>query len=339
MSLAQFPEEIVDHIFEFLPISFALSCRRRAPTRHLFATQCFKPQILRAVDTLDAGAMAFFRANIPGWSLCDPDLLASGGGAIPACRPVEAAALLGRPDALRFLLAVRAGELPPNAVAIALAQGHVNVLDYLVDELALPLPLDAVARAAAHGRADMVRHLLARPGASPPTPAALNLAALGGHLEVVELLAARIGACSPMALRNAAASGHLPVVDFLLPRVGPACAMSDVINVAALNGREAVLVRLLDIAGAASSCSDAAFDAAAGNGHTGILRYLLCRGHRATPRAMELAACGGHLDTIKFLVPGASSCGVRRALAMAEELVEEGDTGYTAVVEYLREFA
>lgn len=185
----------------------------------------------------------------------------------------------------------------------------------------------ALIAAARQGRLELVRALLER-GADPakrmPDGAhALDGAAEGGHLAVVEQLLARDpelldlpGFCERTALIAAAGEGHAQLVRALLERGADPRRRADngarALDLAASQGQLAVVQlllahdpQLLDLPGGGENT---ALMVAAGWGHAEVVRVLLERGADARKRladgrhALDWAAHRGHPAAVEQLL-------------------------------------
>lgn len=131
----------------------------------------------------------------------------------------------------------------------------------------------------------------------------LNLAALDGHLRLVQKLSKRqpraFERCCEEAMDSAAEFGHLDVVKWLHENRKEGCT-TDAMDLAASNGHLHVIQWLHEHR--EEGCTTSAMDFAAGNGHLHVVRWL--HSHRSegcTVSAMDNAATGGHLDVMRWL--------------------------------------
>ncbi|VUC25161.1 unnamed protein product [Clonostachys rosea] len=137
---------------------------------------------------------------------------------------------------------------------------------------------------------------------------ALQGAAGGGHLEVVNLLlAAEADATSADALQAAAGGGHLEVVNRLLDS-GADVNAAAALRSAAGGGHLEVVNRLLDAEARVNIVSSArggltALQAAAAHGHLEVVNRLLDATADINPAAaLQSAARGGHLEVVDRLL-------------------------------------
>ena len=131
---------------------------------------------------------------------------------------------------------------------------------------------------------------------------AVNAAAEGGHLDMLEWLLAKFPylSCTTAAFDVAARNGRLDILRVLesaFPEVG---CTTDAMDEAAENGHLEV-VRFLH-AHRHEGCTSDAMDMAADGGHLEVVRFLHAHRHEGcTGHALDLAARNGHLDVVRFL--------------------------------------
>ncbi|POM67167.1 Hypothetical protein PHPALM_16872 [Phytophthora palmivora] len=199
---------------------------------------------------------------------------------------------------------------PSTALDAAAKNGHLNVLNYLqeVDERMVtdgftrnrPTDThDAMDGAAAGNHLEIVEWLSAhRSGGC--TTAAMDGAATNGHLKMVQWLHDhRPEGCTTAAMDGAARNGHLDVVKWLHNHRSEGCTTA-AMDGAAGSGAFDVLQWLHY--NRTEGCSTEAMNNAAGAGHLKILQWLDCyRDEGCTTRAMDAAASGGHFEVLLFL--------------------------------------
>ncbi|KAF0722593.1 hypothetical protein Ae201684P_013818 [Aphanomyces euteiches] len=184
--------------------------------------------------------------------------------------------------------------------------------------------------AAAAGRLDWIDYIHCHGGHG--SSLALDLAAASGSLVCVQYLHLnRTDGATTLAMDLAARAGHFDIVRFLHLRRCEGCT-SDAMYYAAKLGYEDIVRFLLDNR-FVESTSTRALDAAARNGHYGIVQ-LLHAAYAGMPRmasaaAMDLAAAGGHLYVVCFLHEHRSEGCTNSALILAAA------RGHIEVVQFL----
>ncbi|RHY22720.1 hypothetical protein DYB32_009415 [Aphanomyces invadans] len=233
-------------------------------------------------------------------------------------------------DARLPLLLATLPQLTPIVILHAIAAGKKHIMDTL--HLNVDDHDDLVAVAAASGHLDAIVQLHAVAYESG-TSAALVVAAMHGHLNVVEYLAKHRRPHQKQATRAidaAAGHGRLAVVQFLCVHLKSANATKSALRMAAATGHVRI-VQWLHENGCQAWSADVLTLAAAG-GHYNVLLYLQKVKPRlgAAKQAMDAAATNGHLKIVQFLHAqrpheGCTDKAVHGALA----------NGHKDVVEYL----
>ncbi|OQR93449.1 hypothetical protein THRCLA_08446 [Thraustotheca clavata] len=227
-------------------------------------------------------------------------------------------------------------DLLPSPVALASAAivgGHLKLLKILRDDYGvnparlcyIPNHGYAMGIAAFNGDVNMIQYLHAN-GSQACTIEAMNLAAREGHLDVVMwLFENRTEGCITSALRNAKEKNHTKIVTYLTHRQD----MKWDLDIAALHGNLDVVRKLHELGG---SCTSAAMDNAAANGHFEIVKYLhVHRSEGCTTNAMDLAAARGHVRVVKYLNENRMEGCTKNAIEYAAA------NNYFEVVRYLDE--
>eukprot|EP01133_Synstelium_polycarpum_P002488 gene2488-2831_t len=152
--------------------------------------------------------------------------------------------------------------------------------------------------AAAKGALDVVQYLHGR--SEGCTTMAMDQAAAGGHLVIVEFLDKhRTEGCTTVGMDQAAGNGHLETVIYLNTKRTEGCT-TDAMNFAAINGHLETLIYL--DTNRTEGCTHAAMDEAAANGHIEIVKYLHTkRTEGCSQLAMNSAASNGHIEIVKYL--------------------------------------
>jgi ankyrin repeat protein len=216
--------------------------------------------------------------------------------------------------------------------------------------------------AAREAQADTVESLLCTPGIDVNETTgvgdnALTVACRMGHLAVVKLLVAagarveaqikdtRIG---PLA--TAALEGHLDVVKYLVEEAGADVTRAGMhgetpIRCAASEGHVDVVEYLMGRPGsdfdALSTHGGRALTLASENGHLAVVKLLVATGARVEAQAGEpdgplaIAALGGHLDVIKYLVEEAGADGRGEGPLKVTPLMMASSQGHLDVLKYL----
>jgi hypothetical protein len=191
-------------------------------------------------------------------------------------------------------------DLPVSGALVEAQQGcHWAVVEWILRSGTVEAPRVDVDLIAADGDLSFLQWAFTK-NFGRPSSHALDVAALNGHLRVVEWLhdgPAKLKLRSS-ALKEAARGGHLEVVKWLHARRCP--ATSAAMDCAAENGFLHVVQWLY--ANRTEGCTSRALDRAARNGHLGVVQWLdgisdsfYC------PAAINRAAESGHLEVVKWL--------------------------------------
>ncbi|ETV91643.1 hypothetical protein H310_13889 [Aphanomyces invadans] len=148
------------------------------------------------------------------------------------------------------------------------------------------------------------------------TPAAMDVAAANGHLDVVAFLHRhRTEGCTTNAMDQAAAKGHLDVVEFLHENRSEGCTVA-AMNLA-LSYDHWDVVQWLHL-NRTEGCTTQAMDLAACDGRLDAVAWLHThRPEGCTQVAMDGAAAGGHLHVVQYLHAHALCVCSRAALSGA----------------------
>lgn len=156
----------------------------------------------------------------------------------------------------------------------------------------------SIEKSAQHNHKDMVELLYCF---EPKICAgkAMEHAAAGGHLEMVQFLHYYRASSSPRAMNSAAAHNHLEVVQWLHANRCEGCT-TDAIDVAAANGHFEVVKWLYE--NRHEGCTTDAMDEAAKSGHLEIVQYLFeKRAGIISKIAKENAVLNNHLEIVKWM--------------------------------------
>ncbi|KAI8818220.1 ankyrin repeat-containing domain protein [Fimicolochytrium jonesii] len=303
--LPPLPVEVVDNIFLYLPVKFAISFKRETVKRKLLP-------LVACPELWCSGNMEALR-----W-LCKYNV--SGCDEVTAlhmaldCGDLDVAQWLHDkyPDALRTLVTrfvtrtlVTDGDSGYSddlyhALDVAAEQGQLAVIQWLhergPDEMATPNAMDL---AAAEGDLAVVQWLHEN-RSEGCTVAAMDEAAANGHLAVVQWLHEnRSEGCTTAAMNDAARKGLHPVVEWLHGNRKEGCTTRAMDDAASAGHLE--VVKFLHIH-RHEGCTARAMDDAASMGHLAIVEYLHThRKEGCTTRAMDYAASAGHLEVVRFL--------------------------------------
>lgn len=203
-----------------------------------------------------------------------------------------------------------------NAIYSAAHAGNVEMVQYLFNYRSPDRSCAAVDGAALSGHLELLQWLHVNGGEF--TSRAMDIAAAFGHLEIVQWLHEnRSEGCSTHAMDSAAYSNHLDVVQWLHRKRSEGCTTQAMVYAAA-NGHLNVLMWLHQ--NRHEGCTSAAMDQAASKGHLDIVKYL--HAHRpegCTTRAMDQAATNGHMEIVEWLYDnryeGCTKESVNRAVA------------------------
>ncbi|RLN43696.1 hypothetical protein BBJ28_00013361 [Nothophytophthora sp. Chile5] len=190
-----------------------------------------------------------------------------------------------------------AGGSAMNAAAI---NGHLEVVKFLhsLDEPENPRGRKRVRDENGKQRTTAQPE---RDGRKPwATNAAMDEAAAGGHLEVVQWLHAnRTEGCTTVAMDGAAFNGHLRVVQWLHANRSEGCTTLAMNGAAACGHLE--VVQWLH-ANRSEGCTTKAMDKAASHSHLDVVQWLhVNRSEGCTVKAMTKAAAHGHLKVAQWL--------------------------------------
>ncbi|RHY34183.1 hypothetical protein DYB32_001079 [Aphanomyces invadans] len=209
---------------------------------------------------------------------------------------VDFAAWSGHFDALVFLLSIRHRGMSAHALSQAARHGYVQIVQFLLRHLHSRSPT-AVVAAASNGHLNIVE-LLCPDYQDTIDDEAMDVAAAGGHLDVVKWLYNR-GSRSWRALLAAAKHGHTHVMEYLLGTSHKNWGPVSMDNAASMNYLD-VLRCLQNHPHVASQ--HRAIDAAATNGHFEAVRLLHdMKLAKASVKAMDDAASRGWLNIVAFL--------------------------------------
>ncbi|TYZ52211.1 hypothetical protein PybrP1_008279, partial [[Pythium] brassicae (nom. inval.)] len=161
-------------------------------------------------------------------------------------------------------------------------------------------PAAAMDSAARNGNVEVLQSLHKRYPRASCTTRTMDLAAVNGHLTVVEWLHAhRREGCTTSAMDLAAANGHAEVVQWRHDLRSEGCTV-DAMGAAAREGRLEVVQWLHQHR--PEGCTTDAMDASAAHGYLRVFQFL--RAHRreaCTVDAATQAAMRGHLDVLAFI--------------------------------------
>jgi ankyrin repeat protein len=238
---------------------------------------------------------------------------------------------------------------------------YVEIMTQYIENTSKTLA-QALVDAAKEGRAIIILMLVtagANVNAAVDRRTALQAAAGGGHLEVVErLLAARADVNAPAAVRGrtalqaAAGGGHLEVVERLLAATAdvnaPAAEYSGqtALQAAAEGGHLEVVERLLaataDVDAPVAVYGQTALQAAAGRGHLEVVERLLAATADVNApaavygqMALQAAAGGGHLEVVERLLAATADVNAPAAVYGQTALQAAAGGGHLEVVERL----
>ncbi|WBR14811.1 Ankyrin repeat protein [Pandoravirus kuranda] len=222
---------------------------------------------------------------------------------------------------------------PANALLMAVSGGRADIVSFLLDRgVTVDGGVALIDHAAASG--DLATVELLHRAVSPchkATTKAMDDAAAGGHLDIVQFLHAnRCEGCTKDAMDGAATAGHLAVVRWLHENRPEGCTTA-AMDRAASNGHLAVVRWLHE--NRTEGCTTAAMDCAAAGGHLGIVRWLHHnRSEGCTFNALNQAAASGHHEVVRFLhsqrTEGYAGAAINHAAAR----------GHLATFQYLCEY-
>ncbi|KAG9400938.1 Ankyrin repeat and SAM domain-containing protein 3 [Aphanomyces cochlioides] len=234
-----------------------------------------------------------------------------------------------------------------QAFDVTAATGPLSVLEWLAGHCqgeSFNCTHRALDNASEHGHVDIVKWLV-QAFASGQVVAfdnttnvhAMDLAAAGGHVEVLEILhtASSLNVkATTAAMDVAAAQGHVKVLNWLRMNRREGHTAKAIYG-AASNGHLDCVQWLHTASRHLNAGWDARImDAAAANGHLEIVKFLHTnRREGCTSMAMSLAAANGHLDVVEFLFTH------RRELCTEDALDWAASVGQLASVEWLHAHA
>jgi hypothetical protein len=209
----------------------------------------------------------------------------------------------------------------------------VFTIQYLIEQGAdIHIDNDKILQYAAIGGHLDIVHLLADNGANihANDDAAFRKAAGHGHLEVVQYLVKRganISEYNNMAFQWAVENGHIDVAAYLLNQGADVHANRDyALRISARNGNLNLVAFLID-KGAIIDASDALFNAAI-QGHVDIIKYLV--GIQFS-NIMHYAAMHGHVNVVQLFVEYGSDI----KSIDNDTIVRIQEAGHTEMVKYL----
>ncbi|OQR94206.1 hypothetical protein ACHHYP_01620 [Achlya hypogyna] len=233
-------------------------------------------------------------------------------------------------EALALFEAYAAAPWPSDILQRAIARGLSAAACFIYPRAPNGRYADLLNDAAGIGDLRLVELLHAAGEAC--TSAAMDLAAANGHIDVVCFLhEKRTEGCTAAAMDGAAGGGHLAVVAFLHTHRSEGCTTA-AMDEAAANGHLEV-VRFL-----AEHRSEGAVDAldlASAGGYLDVVKYLHSLGSiSCTTAALDGAASNGHTDVVHFLLEHRAEGGSRdavvqmaleaRHMIIVDELVAHG---------------
>ncbi|RLN56592.1 hypothetical protein BBJ28_00015513 [Nothophytophthora sp. Chile5] len=186
-------------------------------------------------------------------------------------------------------------QLNTTAMDEVAKNGHLHVLEYLHEvatSMALPTVGDKRKRSTGKGANGKILPTC--------TPAAIQLTAIGGHLDVMQWLHTHYWAePSTDAMDIAASNGHLPMVKWLHEHAAAGCTTTAMDSAA--KGGHLATVQWLHF-NRTEGCTKKAMDDAASQGHLSVVKWLHeNRSEGCSTKAMDGAADGGHFDMVLFL--------------------------------------
>jgi hypothetical protein len=208
--------------------------------------------------------------------------------------------------------------------------GQLEVLKYMYDIQNEHCSHPSLERTAMRGFLDVVQLLNETQRLDRvQSECVMDLAAVHGHLDVVEYLFSQGYNCRTRAMTDAASNGHFEVVKFLHENTKAGCTFWGM-NGAAANGHLDVVEFLHEHRD--EGCTSFAMDGAAAGGHLEVVQYL--HEHRTegcSTNALDCAARNGYLEVVEFLYENRWEGGTEMAAVFA------AGQGHLDVVVYLYE--
>lgn len=154
-----------------------------------------------------------------------------------------------------------------------------------------------------------------------------DIAAINGHLEIVELLFNLNIYCTSKAIIGAAMNGHIDILEYI-KKNNDCPSTYEAMDLAAMNGHLDTIIWLYN--NRKEGCSKDAMDLASKNGYLDIVKWLhynLDIG--CTKAAMDNAAERGHLDIVRWLYNNRNEGCSSKAVIMAAIM------GHISIVKFL----
>jgi hypothetical protein len=218
-----------------------------------------------------------------------------------------------------------------NAMDYAAKGGNLHVIKWLYEQSLGDCTANLYYNACKNGHIEVVRWATEHKHSTPCSKRAMDLAAIGGHLDLVTWLHNnRTEGCSRKAIIGSAMHGYLPTLEYIHNKYD-IVASTDAMDNAAMNGHLYTIKWLHK--NRSEGCTTDAMDLAAKNGHLDVVEWLhINRSEGCTTVAMDDAARTGQFKVVKFLNNNRTEGCTKAAVDSAAR------NGHLIIVKYLLQY-